>query len=227
MAAHARAIRRKPAAERGEGAPSGEALFEHLVHDLRNPLGVIGYFAEVIPTAPAAERDELCERLRVNAQRALHVLEEFVLLADLRRGQSHLQPAPCGALELVDEVVSEVESIERRPGQTHRRVEPGMRLTASRPHVACAVRVLLREVLRASASEDGLDLEVCEEHGEAIFRLTALPRHDPDVGCVDRLPSAGIELELAERVAALHQGRLTIERLPNAGVITLALPTAV
>jgi signal transduction histidine kinase len=193
---------------------------------LRNPLG-IGYFAEVIPTAPAAERDELCERVRVNAQRALHVLEEFVLLADLRRGRSHLQPAPCDAVAMVDELVTEIESVERRPGQIHCRIEPGVTLTASRLHLACALRVLLREVLRASAADDGLGLEVCAQHGEVIFRLTASPRHDPDLGPVDRLPRAGIEVELADRVAALHHGRLTIDRLGGAGVITLALPAAV
>jgi signal transduction histidine kinase len=83
MAAHARVTQHRPATERGGRAPAVEPLFEQLVHDLRNPLGIIGYFAQVIPTAPAAERDELCERVRVNAQRALDVLEEFVLLVDL------------------------------------------------------------------------------------------------------------------------------------------------
>lgn len=226
MATHARVTHRRPA-NRGKRAPAGEALFEPLVHDLRNPLGIIGYFAEAIPTAPAAERDELCERVRVNAQRALHVLEEFVLLADLRRGRSHLQPVPCDAAAMVEELVTEVESIERRQGQIRRRVDPGVTLTASRLHVACALRVVLREVLRASASADGLDFEVCAQPGEVIFRLTAPRRRDPESGGVDRLPSAGIEVELADRVAALHHGRLTIERLPNAGVITLALPAAV
>lgn len=160
MAAHARVTQHRPATERGGRAPAVEPLFEQLVHDLRNPLGVIGYFAEVIPTAPAAERDELCERVRVNAQRALHVLGEFVLLADLRRGRSHLQPAPCDAIAMVDELVTEIESVERRPGQIHCRIEP-------------------------------------------------------------------IEVDLADRVAALHHGRLTIDRLGGAGVITLALPAAV
>lgn len=203
------------------------ALFHQLVHDLRNPLGVIGDFADVIPTAPAAERDELCERLRVNAQRALHVLEEFVLLADLRRGRSRLQPVPCDARELVEELVTEVESFERRCGQIRRRIAPGVTLIASRLHVACALRAVLREVLRASAAEDRLDLEVREEHGEVLFRLDASLRHPPDSACGARLPRAGIEVELADRVAALHHGRLTIERPPSAAVFTLVLPTAV
>ena len=63
-------------------------LLDRLVHDLRNPLGVIAYFAEVVSCADESERAEMCERLRINAQRALHILEEFSLLAELRQGAS-------------------------------------------------------------------------------------------------------------------------------------------
>ena len=224
MAARARVMRRKSVAAHPPRRPSAELLFQHLVHDLRNPLGIIDYFAEAIPTAAAEERDELCERVRVNARRALHVLEEFVLLSDLRRGRSRLQSAPFDPGELVDEVASEVEAIERRNGQIRRRVAPGVRLTASRLHVTCAVRALLREVLRASAADDALDLAVDERPGEVTFRLIAPLRHDLDGDAADQLPIAGLEGELAHRVAALHRGRLTIEHLAQAGVITLALP---
>ena len=224
MATQARAIPRKRTVDPVRRVPRTEELFEQLVHDLRNPLGVISAFADVIPTAPAAERDELCERLRINAQRALHVLAEFVMLADLRRGRSTLQPETWEVLGLVEELVTEVESVERRPGQIRHRIGTRILLTASRPHVTCALRVLLREALHATAPDDGLDVVVCEARGEVVFRLTAPLSRDPEIARAARRPTAGIDVELAERVAALHGGRLTIEQLPSAGVITLALP---
>ena len=44
------------------------ALFAQLIHDLRNPLGVIAYFAEALPEAGEAEKQDFAERLQLNAQ---------------------------------------------------------------------------------------------------------------------------------------------------------------
>src|SRR5262245_32672378 len=90
----------------GDEAPGwlspADELFARLVHDLRNPLGIIAAFAEALADAPAEERDALCERLRVNAERALHVIEELSLLADLRAGR--VEPAGLEECD-VDEVL--------------------------------------------------------------------------------------------------------------------------
>jgi signal transduction histidine kinase len=201
-----------------------EELFERLMHDLRNPLGVVSCYADIIPTAPPAEREELCERLQVNVQRALHVLAEFALLADLRRGRSTLQSETWDMVGLVQDLVTEVESVERRPGQIRHRIGTHILLNASRPQVTSALRMLLRAALHATAPDDGLDVVVCEARGQVVIKLTAPVPRDPEIGQLDRLPTIGIEVELAERVAALHGGRLTIEQLPSAEVITLVLP---
>ena len=104
-------------------ALSEEDLFERLVHDLRNPLGVIAYFAEAVATASPAEHDDLCVRLRVNAQRLLHVLEEFSLLADLRSDRYVVgERSDLGAA--IDQLASELETMERRPGRIRRRQDP-------------------------------------------------------------------------------------------------------
>jgi len=224
MVARVSAVQGKKMAEPRKATLPHEDLLEHLVHDLRNPLGVIAYFAEAIPTAAEGERDELCERLRVNAQRALHVLEEFALLVDLRRGQSRPVAQPWDARELVEELATEAEMMERRQGQVRRMVDVPRPLCVPRTHVACALRALLRETLRATAPEDGLDFTVRLDGRQALFQLTAPLRRDPELGTVARLPTDSIEVELAERVARLHGGRCLIEQRSGRGVITLALP---
>jgi hypothetical protein len=206
------------------GTPVGreEELFDRLVHDLRNPLGVIAYFAEAVPVATAAERDEMCERLRVNAQRALHVLEEFGLLGELRHGRT--QPAwdICDIAEMVGELAVEIESTERRPGRIRHLVEVRAPLRVPHTHLLCACRALLRAGLRASAGEDIVEFSAREEGRQLLFAFTsggATP-----AGFTGE--TAAAEIELAERVAALYGGRCGVERRGNRVVVTLAVPAS-
>ncbi len=200
-----------------------EELFERLVHDLRNPLGVIAYFAEAVPGATAAERDEFCERLRVNAQRALHVLEEFSLLADLRGGRRAPARELCDPGPLLEELASEIESMERCPGLIRRQVEIRTAVRLPRVHLARGLRALLRATVHAMAADTAVSFSVRREGGEVQFELSAAPRRDPELGIAPRLPSNGVEIELAERIAALYGGRCSVEQRPGRAVIMLAL----
>jgi signal transduction histidine kinase len=216
------------ATEGGEGAepatPVGreEELFDRLVHDLRNPLGVIAYFAEEVPVASAAERVEMCERLRVNARRALHVLEEFGLLGELRHGRSQPAWEICDIAEFVGELAVELETTERRPGRIRRLVEVRAPLRVPHAHLLCALRGLLREALRATAGDDVLEFSAREEGRQLLFSLTAAGgAHAGFAGA-----NTGAELELAGRVAALYGGRCGLERRGSRVVVTLAVPAS-
>jgi signal transduction histidine kinase len=223
MTARAGAVRRRKLTVAGRPEADGEELFDRLVHDLRNPLGVITYFAEAIPSAAKAERDELCERLRVNAQRALHVLEEFSLLADLRQARSRPLPQTWDVSELVEEIAGEIELMERRPGQIRRRIAVRTPLCLPRPQVVCALRAVLREAVRATPPDLGVELAVEAAAAQVLFRITVPARHDEELGTAN-MPVAGIELELAQRVAALHGGECTVAQHPDSDAIILALP---
>ena len=208
-----------------KGVVSGaheEDLFGRLVHDLRNPLGVIAYFAEAVATASGSEHDELCVRLRVNAQRALHVLEEFSLLSDLRTGAQ--RAAERGDVrELIEEVATELESMERRPGRIHRDVQLDTPRGIARQPVGAALRALLRIALHVSAPEDIVGLAVHEEGRQIVMAITVPLRTDRAIGVAVRLPSRGIEIELAQRVAAQHGGRYAVELRPGIGRMILAV----
>jgi signal transduction histidine kinase len=200
-----------------------DELFDALLHDLRNPVGVIAYYAEAVPTASPSQRDELCERLRVNAQRALHVLDEFSLLAELRAGRGRLTAETCDLVELTAGLAAELAALERRPGRIRRQVALTEPVRVAPTHVLCALRALLRVALRATAADDPVDLEVYAENHQVLFRISASLRSDPEIGLVAELPTAGIEIELAERIAALHNGRYTLAQEAGRGVMTLAL----
>lgn len=226
MTARVRAIRGSGVRAARRAAVRDAELFEQLVHDLRNPLGVIVYFAEAVPSAAAGERDELCERLRVNAQRALHVLEEFCLLADLRAGRSNPVLEVCAPGQLIEELAAEIESMERRPGLIRRQVEVRTALRLPRSHLARTLRALLRATVHTLAADQALRFSVREEGGQLRFELSVDERRDPELGVALGLPTSGIEIELAERLGALYGGGCTIEQRAGTSVITLALTPA-
>lgn len=213
--------------KRVSAPPAGEEdLFDRLVHDLRNPLGVIAYFADAMSSASAAEHAELCVRLQVNAQRALHVLEEFSLLSDLRAGGGKVARELGDVAELIEELAAQLDGMERRPGRIRRDIELKTPRSAPRLDVTAALRALLRVALRVSATDDTVDLSVREERGQIVMRITVPLRADPEIAVAVRLPSRGIEVELARRVAALHGGRYGVELRPGSGVMTFSVPVA-
>ena len=220
MAVPAQTLQSEPA---GPPTDTDEELFERLVHDLRNPLGVIAHFAEAIPEAEAAERDEMFKRLRLNVQRALQVLEELSLLADLRAGRAEPALEACDVGQLIDLLTVELESMERRPGRIQRRIEVRNCRQLPRAHLACALRALLRAALRGTAADDALDLEVREQGGQIVFKLMApLPVHP--AGAAPRVLSGSDDIELSARVAALYRGHCGLERLVDREVVTFTLP---
>jgi signal transduction histidine kinase len=146
-------------------------LLARLVHDLRNPLGVIAYFADTLPAAAEIERPELCERLQINARRALQVVEEFTLLADLRHGRAVPDDAEVDGVGLLAELVTEIEALERRAGCIRTVAAERARVRGDRTQLACAVRGILREAVRSSAS-GSVQARLTDEDACAV--LTAL-----------------------------------------------------
>src|SRR6185295_20197408 len=123
--------------------------------------------------------------------------------------------------ELIHQLTAELELTERRPGWVRRRVEVRTPLRMPRAHLACALRALLREALRATAHEDVLELFAREEGRLVVFRITASAGDHASPPGATWLATRGVELELAERVAALCGGRCSTEQ--DSGRITVTL----
>lgn len=57
-------------------------LLAQVIHDLKNPLGVILCYADLTMDAPEAERREYGQRLQANARALLEFLDTCALLSD-------------------------------------------------------------------------------------------------------------------------------------------------
>ena len=224
MAMPAHGSARRPGASRDRRHARADEWIDRFVHDLRNPLGIVESFAEMLATASADERDELCERLRINARRALQVLEEFALLADLRRGCGPPQLEHWNAAAMLQELAREIEILERQPGRIRHSPCAPVAVHASRLHLTCALRVLLRDMLRASAPGGHLQLRLAMAGGAVQFELAASDLHGTSESKSGRRLIDPIAIELARRVAARHRGRLTVARRGRSATVTLMVP---
>jgi len=211
------------AAEHDAPPEDDAALFAQLVHDLRNPLGVISYFAEALPEAAEAERPDFCERLQLNARRALQVVEEFALLADLRHARAVADDTDWDGAALLAELVAEVEALERRPGCVRWDASDGARLRGDRAQLACALRGVLRETVRSSGGAV-VQARLTDEDACAVLTLSVPLRLDPALGIVAQLDEAALPIELARGVAELHGGTLSFEQRPGRATLAMALP---
>lgn len=198
-------------------------LFTQLIHDLRNPLGIIAYFAEALPEADEGEKRDFAVRLQLNARRALQVVEEFALLNELRRDRAVTDDSEWDGRALLEEIIAEVEALERRPGAIRWDATDGARLRGDHGQLVCALRGVLRETVRSSPGE-GIVVRLSDDEGCAVLTLTVPLRVDRELGVVSRFDEAALTIELARGVAQLYGGTLSIEQRPGRATLALALP---
>jgi hypothetical protein len=103
--------------------------------------------------------------------------------------------------------------------------QPGVRARGDATRWSCALRALLREVLRAARGEQSISL-VCGRAGKQVaLRLTVPVTVDPELGALPcDLPA--LQRELIERLAVLSGGRVHVESTPEAVSLVVTLPAA-
>ena len=210
-------------AGRGYKGPAEEDAvdeFDHLAHDLRSPLAVILSYAEVLPDADDAERARLCSRLVANTRRALEVLEEYGLLRDLRAGAVDLETE----LEDVGAIVgAAATAVAAQTVSGAQRMdfscEGSFPLLCDRLKLVAALRGLLRHLVRRVAVDSELRLRLSRARGWVHLELRLdgkAARPGIDWGTV--------ELELLQRTAALHGGRVVVPGDTDCPTLRLSLP---
>jgi signal transduction histidine kinase len=199
-------------------------LLAKLVHDLKNPLGIIASFAEEVPVVEEGERREFCQRLVVNARRALRVLDDFGLVSDLRRGRVCVALGPCDWASLARQGLDEVADLARESEQELLWAENGdLPIVGDAPLLRSALGSLFRETLAGIGKRRCMQVEIGDEGERAILRITIPDRND---GFPERSPFAGdaIGLELARRIFELHEGSLMPERTADATIALIHIP---
>jgi signal transduction histidine kinase len=189
-----------------------DELLTKLVHDLKNPLGIIASFAEEVPVVEEGERQEFCQRLVVNARRALRVLDDFGLVSDLRRGRVRLTHGPCDWSSLVQQGIGEVAEIARESEQELIFQADGeLPMVGDAPLLCSALGSLFRETLAGIGKLRCVQARIRDEGEQACLWISVPDRQD---GFPERSPFGrdAIGLELARRVFELHQGSMVLRK---------------
>jgi signal transduction histidine kinase len=206
-----------------DGEREGELLAK-LVHDLKNPLGIIASFAEEVPLAEEGERRDFCQRLVVNARRALRVLDDFGLVSDLRRGRIALTLVPCDWSLLVGQGLAEVAEIARESEQELLREQDGeLPIVGDASLLRSALGSLFRETLAGIGKRRRVHVEIREEGELASVRITIPDRAD---GFSEGSPFVreAIGFELARRIFELHEGSFLPQKTEDATVALVRIP---
>lgn len=211
-----------------------------LSHDLREPVNAINNFCSLLVEdhlhALPADAQRYLGFVSEGGQRASRLIDTLVAFAQLDTHE--LAPEAVDVAQLMRQVRESLEPVLR---QTRGRIETGPlpvvtadpRLLHQALHnlVANALafaRQDLPPVVKVVASQDATvdQIHVCdngigiaEEHQSAIFdvftRLNNRRQHD----------GTGLGLAICQRIADLHQGRLSVESRPGEGSrFTLHLP---
>ncbi len=207
------------------------SLLDHLIHDLKNPLGIVLGYAEALALADSSEQAELSSRLVINARVLLEVLDQYSLLVDLRRKRVTLDRAECDWRTLSGRVLKDVgETARERDQEITCRADGAVTMHADPHRLEQVIRLLVREALRSTVRGARLLLTAQPVEGAVELRLSvtaasggkapdpvpALPVFDPDRPAI----------ELAQRLVELHGGSLSFSSEPNRAAATVLLPLA-
>src|SRR5262245_10312761 len=215
---------------RKNGAGRGDlSLLAHLVHDLKNPLGLVVGYAEALTLTDASEHAELSARLMVNARALLEVLDEYSLLSDLRRRRVRLDRAACNWQAVAGRVIKALrETARERDHEITNPHEHEVTVYADPQRFEQMVRLLVREALRATPRGTRVELSAHPTADNAVeVRLDVSPgavENMPDVGALSVFDVERPAVELVQRVVDLHGGSLTLTHEARHAAAHIRLP---
>jgi two-component system, OmpR family, sensor kinase len=232
------------ATEQGRRAAADE-LVTVLAHDFRNHLAPIHLRLAIVQRSALAEgRAEDAEHLSKSLkglERLGALVGDILDVARLDRGMFHIDPQPVDIVSLLEECTESMQSPEQ-----HVNVKVRARGKIIVSGDAGRLRQVFENVLANALKHSPRNAPVTVQVGEAAIdegervrievidegpgvAADVLPRiFDRFVSGETSTGGLGLGLYLAHRIAALHQGELTVENLPGKGArFLLTLPCRV
>jgi signal transduction histidine kinase len=212
-----------------------EELADMIVHDLRNPLGVIVGGLTMLGRVEVAEGDAeyvaaVLRTMELSARRMQRLVETLLDIARLEEGAMRLQPVALDLFPLVEEIMDEERSLAEGKGVTLEN-----RLPANLPAVV-ADRDILQRVLvnlldngikftpaggrvwvEGQAGAEDVQIAVVdtgsgvlEDERSRIFEKFTQARRQPEVR-----RGAGLGLAFCRMAVEAHDGRIWVEDGPE------------
>lgn len=224
----------------------------HIInHEFRTPLMYIVSYADLLADVPEFQHSEelrtYIEAILLGGERLSRLVENFLTLAEMESGMAgKIYEQRRGLIDDFENIVEgAVDELEQWAGERQQDirltvVEPLPKLNGDRTYLKLALREILHNAIRFTPQKgiilvmvhydretDAINVEVCdngpgippEEHERLFETFYQVNRADKEQG------GAGAGLAIAQHVAALHGGWLTVDSEPgNGSCFDLYLP---
>lgn len=202
-----------------------------LEHEIRTPLTIIGWSAEMIEAAPETLKRRL-ETIR-GAVRRLTRLTGDLLVAERAR-LDNFQLASLDANDIAEEAAS---SFDVNIGVRIERSDRSARFTGDRDMMVMALTNLINNARKFSTMAQPIAVKICQNSGEIEIavedRGIGFPDHDIHAIGQPRfrasnahaIPGSGLGLHIVALILEMHQGRIVVaNRVGGGAVVSLHLP---
>ena len=199
-------------------------------HELNTPLAAIKLQAQLTRKAPLDEREAALDELDHGIERAIHLASQLLQLARLEPEARTPERSPVLLHELVRQAVISLSPLAeaRNTDLGLLRCEPVSLM--GDPH---ALRALLDNLidnaLRYTQNGSQIDVDLCQEAGEALLRVSD---NGPGIAADQRervlerfvrlrpgdTTGSGLGLAIVQQIVEAHGGTLTLEDTPGGGL---------
>jgi signal transduction histidine kinase len=212
-----------------------------LVHQLRNPAGVIKNYLQLMRAGYVDEDewDEYLEKLDLRASQLLNMLDDVLELAHLKETAGPPKLKPVAAGEVLEEVVAQLQPDAETKGlELVLEVRDRPSMLAQRAHLHSLWSNLIRNAIQYTPS-GSIKVTLLEEDGAIVSKVT-----DTGIGIlpdeVGRLfqefyrsegarqqvqLGTGLGLPIVDQIVKIYQGSIQVDSTPGEGsTFTLRLP---
>lgn len=218
-------------------------LVAMLSHDIKNPLGAVLGFAEILREMivdPSADVADALDRIAGGARRALLLADNFVHAARIEAGSDDLRTEPADLGEIADEAIRSVEgwARTRQIRLVHRASGRMPSASLDRNRIERAIANLLSNAIKYSPSESEVEVETAVEGSSLVLRVRD---RGPGIAPADRarlfqkfrrgadgrMSGTGLGLFIVRSIAEAHGGTVSVECPAGGGsIFEIRLPVA-
>jgi two-component system, sensor histidine kinase and response regulator len=214
-----------------------------IVHELRNPAGVIKNYLQMMRSGyvEEGERDQYLEQLDRRASQLLDMLDDLLELANLKARRSPSRAVPVAVADILEEVIHKLRPVAEKKGlDIEWQIQARPTLMAQPAHLRSLWTHLITNAIRYTPSGE-VRVTLNEEDGQIIGTVadTGIGISTEELGRIfqefyrseagkeQAALGTGLGLSIVNQIMKTYQGEIQVDSTPGHGsTFTFRLPKA-